>query len=222
MWGRANTRKPGRTLGGMSTVLFCLVLVASAACEHRWEPVRLPQGMPELHHAVAANDKAAVTRLAKVDANVRGLFGWTALHVAAIFDRPRMARELIAARAELSALDNVGMTPLHWASRRANPAVVAVLLEGGAEVMARNKFDMTPLHEASTEKVARLLLDGKAELMARDVDGFTPLHTAPNKKVAELLIDRGADINARAKDGRTPLEMPPLATPRVGASVTKP
>ena len=197
----------------VSTSLLLLIsLVATTGCGAGGE-LQLPEGAPFLHRAVAQGRIADIKMLAR-SPDVRGPYGWTALHVAALAGRPRAAEQLLKHGANRNAIDEAGMTPLHWAARRGHAEVVRLLLEAGAEVMSRNKFDMTPLHEATTVAVALQLLAKKAKIHARDIDGMTPLHTAATKKVADYLIDQGANTHLRAKDGRTPMDMPPLARAR--------
>lgn len=194
--------------------LLVPALLGLGACS-RLDNMQLPEGTSALHRAAAQNDVSSLRKHLTKDVDLRGAYGWTPLHFAAIYDAPSAAQLLIKRRAHLDALDNTSMTPLHWAARKGNSRVVRLLLNRGAEVMSRNIFDMTPLHEARTVEVAELLLAKGAEMEARNIDGMTPLHVATTRKVAQFLIQRGANLNAKAKDGRTPMDMPPVPKPRV-------
>ena len=207
-----STSRP-RLLGASLLFLSALVLTLSG-CRKFSGPV-YPAGTPALHRAAAEGDLAQVKSKLGKNVDVRGPYGWTPLHYAAIYNAPEVARFLMSRRARVNALDQRGMTPLHWASRKGHFVMVELLLKQKADVAARNRFDMTALHEARTQKIAQLLIDRGADIHARDIDGMTPLHIAATRMVAQHLIKKGANIRAMAKDGRTPMTMPPTVRPRV-------
>lgn len=89
-------------------------------------------GIPILYHAVAAG-QAGVARLLRArgaDVNA-GAGGNTALHAAAHFDRPELARWLIDAGADVNAKDYNGQTPLAISREKGRAAVAAVLEQAG-------------------------------------------------------------------------------------------
>lgn len=97
--------------------------------------------------------------------------GWTALHLAAFFGHPEVARELIARGADVNARSR-------------------------SERFAKSN---TPLHAAAANQqtaVAELLVDHGAEINARDGSGFTPLGLAANSH-NDLLVIRLLELGAR-------------------------
>ena len=91
----------------------------------------------------------------------------TALHEAARFGRPGVAKLLLRSGAEVDARDGEGRTPLHLAAAtkhvvagRDYPGVVSLLLESGADADAEDGAGKTPLmlaEEAGHTRVVELL-----------------------------------------------------------------
>jgi len=108
--------------------------------------------------------------------------GWTPLHLAAFFNFPEIAVDLLAAGAAVNARSTNGMrnTPLHAAVAGNAVAVTRTLLENGAEVNATQEGGWTPIHSAAQS--------GNAELV-------------------QLLIDAGANVRARAANNQTPADL---------------
>jgi ankyrin repeat protein len=108
--------------------------------------------------------------------------GFTALHFAAFFNRPAIARQLIRAGAEPSvpARNPMKVTPLHSAAAAHSSEIVQLLLEHGAPPNLRQQGGWTPLHEAAQI--------GDLEML-------------------NVLLKHGADPHLRSDDGRTPVEM---------------
>jgi ankyrin repeat protein len=139
-----------------------------------------------------------------------GAFCDTPLLLAARFGREDLARLLIAAGANVEALNEHDERPLHAAAAYGRPAVVTVLLARGADVNARGPAGSTPLHAAAfgvgvtsdvdaRTDVAKLLLAAGADVNARQPgSGFTPLRYAtaarnPTTAMVDLLLAHGAD-----------------------------
>jgi len=104
--------------------------------------------------------------------------GFTALHLAAFFDRPAVAELLVGRGAEVDAVaaNATQVTALHSAATSRSTAIVGLLLAHGA--------DPNAVQQA----------------------GFRSLHSAANNgdlPTIELLLAHGADRDARANDGRT-------------------
>ena len=124
--------------------------------------------------------------------------------------RPRRARALIAAGADVSGRNAVGETALHhvW-----DPLAAKVLIEAGADVNAKDQYGTTPLHRVRGTKsvghdIAEVLIRAGAAVNGRNASRSTPLHVAAlgcNFRVVELLLAEGAEIDAKNAFGQTPL-----------------
>ena len=118
--------------------------------------------------------------------------GFTALHFAAFFNRPEIARMLIRHGADVSAAakNPMKVTPLHSAAAAHSREIVRLLLENDAPADARQHGGWTALHEAAqigdTEMVRDLLQFG-ADPQARNDDGKTPADMAAGKGHEEIL-----------------------------------
>ena len=118
--------------------------------------------------------------------------GFTALHFAAFFNRPEIARMLIRHGADVSAAakNPMKVTPLHSAAAAHGREIVRLLLENDAPADARQHGGWTALHEAAqigdTEMVRDLLQFG-ADPQARNDDGKTPADMAAGKGYEEIL-----------------------------------
>jgi ankyrin repeat protein len=120
------------------------------------------------------------------------------LQVAAYLGSLKVAEALIAAGADVNAVDGSGGTALHHAVRGQKLPMVMFLLESGAKpdgIIARCK---TPLHYAAERgglDILNLLLDHNANVNAGDEFGWTPLYYAEangHASAARLLRQRGA------------------------------
>ncbi|XP_049797270.1 ankyrin-3-like isoform X2 [Schistocerca nitens] len=122
-------------------------------------------------------------------------------------------RTLLAAGADVEAMDENHQNALHWAAGLGHVEVVRLLLEEGADVNARDRWRNTPLHQAAWNDdatVVRLLAASFADCNARDDTGNTPLHDAARRGQADAataLLEAGADREVRNYDGDTPLDL---------------
>ncbi|MDQ6696106.1 MAG: ankyrin repeat domain-containing protein [Actinomycetota bacterium] len=108
--------------------------------------------------------------------------GFTPLHLAAFFGKPKIVELLLA--------------------RSANPDAHAT---NGSALRPLNSAAAAGHHS-----IAHLLLDHGAEVDPRQTGGFTPLHSAAHNGDAvmvHLLLERGADPGALADDGRTAADL---------------
>lgn len=113
-----------------------------------------------------------------------------------------MATLLIAAGADVSALDSDGESPLFLAleSDSEDLPCVRMLLAAGCEVNRHRQSDrVTPLHSAVARRsrfCVRLLLAAGSNVNARDRDGNTALHWAGRLEsldCAVALVEAGAN-----------------------------
>jgi ankyrin repeat protein len=133
--------------------------------------------------------------------------GDTALHVAAAGYRSGLARQLVAAGADVGARNRRGAQPLHYACDGApgsacwNPdaqaATVACLIEAGADPDAVDASGVTPMHRAVRTRCAaavKALLAGGADPRRTNRSGSTPM------KLALQTTGRGGSGSAASKE----------------------
>ncbi len=118
--------------------------------------------------------------------------GFTALHFAAFFNRPEIARELIRGGADVAAVakNPMKVAPLHSAAAAHNREIVQLLLENDAPADVRQEGGWTPLHEAAQigdVEMARDLLQHHADPQATSDDGKMPADMAAAKGHAEIV-----------------------------------
>jgi len=108
--------------------------------------------------------------------------GFTALHFAAFFNRPEIARNLIRHGADVAAVAKNAMkvAPLHSAAAAHGVEIVGILLENGAPPNVPQEGGWVALHEAAQ---------------------------IGDKEMVEALLRHGADPQIRNKDGKTPADM---------------
>lgn len=138
-------------------------------------------------------DEGLESPLAPVDD--RSPDGFTALHLAAFFGRPEVARLLLVR----------GADPSPWATGRLHVQPLHSAVAGG--------------HEA----VAEMLIQAGADVNTAQDGGYTPLMGAAQNGLAEtvaLLLERGADPKAYDQDIRTAAELAERAGhPDVAATI---
>ncbi|XP_049944780.1 serine/threonine-protein phosphatase 6 regulatory ankyrin repeat subunit B-like [Schistocerca serialis cubense] len=161
-----------------------------------------PQATPQPHDA-------AVSLLRNLSGEEKGKM----LVAAAEEGSVSKVRTLLAAGADVEAMDENQQNALHWAAGLGHVEVVRLLLEEGADVNARDRWRNTPLHQAAWNDdatVVRLLAASFADCNARDDTGNTPLHDAARRGQADAataLLEVGADREVRNYDGDTPLDL---------------
>jgi uncharacterized protein len=113
------------------------------------------------------------------------------------------ALALIAAGADVNAVDGDGSTPLHWAAHHGDLELTKALLAKGASVRAATRIGaMTPLFLAARNghaPVVSALLSAGASAVEANSNGTTVLMVAAASGSAEAvteLIARGAAVNA--------------------------
>jgi ankyrin repeat protein len=116
-----------------------------------------------------------------VDPNVKGENGWTAMHIAAINDYPKIIRHLLDNRGSLSEQDDNGWAPIHLAALSGKAASVSSFIRLGVDVNVKGRYDWTPLFNAASkgrESVVDLLLKKHANANTKDIYGKTSLDYA--------------------------------------------
>ncbi|WP_353270501.1 ankyrin repeat domain-containing protein [Wolbachia endosymbiont (group A) of Myopa testacea] len=138
---------------------------------------------------------------AKVDAkaNVEEFKGYTPLHCAGEGGHTKIAKILIANRANVNAkADHLektkGITPLHYAAVKGHTEVVKILIANGANVNAKidagEAKGITPLHCAAIKghtEIVRILIANGADPLLKNKDGKTPRNLAERDFIKKLL-----------------------------------
>ena len=143
----------------------------------------------DIFEGTAAGKTEAVLAILHKDhdaAKVWSPDGFTALHFAAFFNRPEIARELIRHGADAGAVarNPMKVTPLHSAAAAHSREIVELLLEHGAPPNLPQQGGWTPLHEAAQlgdEMMVKILLQHGANPRTKSDDGRTPVDMAKAK-----------------------------------------
>jgi len=138
---------------------------------------------------------------------VRDKSDFTPMMLAAIHQRPAIARLLIQRGAEVNAItDPFKFTALHLAVETSSPEVTRLLLENGAEVDALDSKKRPPLFGACEQGLLdqiQLLLRYGAKTNLLDIGGDTALKIAlwgNHFESAKCLLAAGADIDQKLPD----------------------
>lgn len=134
-----------------------------------------------------------------------------------------VVRLLLAANADVHAVDKKGDTALHRAVRKSgNTEIIDSILDKGGSLDAANKEGETTLHVAASksggDRLLSALLDRQANREAKDVAGRTPLHVAIEKRMEKnvtTLLERGADINAADSLGQSSAKLAQRSSPEI-------
>jgi ankyrin repeat protein len=148
--------------------------------------------------------------------HARTIWGHTALHIAAFYDRERILRQLLSAGADVNARDDAQRTPLFTAVYQNNVGIVRCLLEiKQLDVNVSAYEGMTPLIDAASEGrveiVQALLQHEQTDVNARMSEGWTALTKAMVRGHTEVVLQmvhsgKELDINTQSHD-RTPLTL---------------
>jgi ankyrin repeat protein len=146
---------------------------------------KLPDGLG-IFDAAAVGNVAAVRQLLSGDRasiDEGGSDGYTALHLAAYFDRLEVARLLLERGADRNAVaqNEMRATPLHSAVSARHRDMAGLLLAHGAAPNAVQHGGWTPLHAAARagdEAIVDMLLLRGADPTRKNDDGLTPIDLA--------------------------------------------
>ncbi|KAL7624231.1 hypothetical protein AAE478_005790 [Parahypoxylon ruwenzoriense] len=166
-------------------------------------------------HWAAMEGHLDVAEALRDDINLKDRFGWTPLHLAALYGHEKVVEFCIRqAGTEKDQQDYEQRTPLQLAIGHKKDQAARVLLEAGASVNVATKNGITPLHIAarrSNNEIVQMLIDKKAEVNCTDNSNYIPLHFAiiwqNSQEVIRTLIAAGADVNATTNGHNTPLHM---------------
>jgi ankyrin repeat protein len=131
--------------------------------------------------------------------------GSTPLEWAVFHGDIAQTKKLLAAGADVKAVNAYGASSLQLAADASNTELIRVLLKAGADPNSPNPDGETALHlvaRAGNVEAAKLLLKAGAEVDPHEsFGGQTPLMWAAARRhpeMVELLADKGADVNARS------------------------
>lgn len=170
-------------------------------------------GWPALHEAALEGDLAAVRELVENGADLRAKNAdsqWTALHIAALYDKERVLAYLVDSWKEQFG-EPPGLNDLLFtAVIHGNQYSAQYLLEQGANPNQVSHDFEPQLRVAAThghQETLVLLLKHGADVHAVTTGGLTALHGAAEKGAegVRVLLEYGADVNAQADNGYTPL-----------------
>lgn len=131
--------------------------------------------------------------------------GSTPLEWAVFKGDVEQAKKLLAAGANVKAMNAYGVSAMQLAADASNTELIRLLLKAGADPNSPNPDGETALHlvaRSGNVEAAKLLLGAGAEVDPREsFGGQTPLMWAVARRhpdVVELLASRGANVNARS------------------------
>ena len=168
-----------------------------------WVLAITKRDLPAIAHLLSQNER---------NVNLAAPDGKTALMLAAGTARADLVRALLAAGADVNAVNVRGGTALMYAATQGEPEIVAVLLSHGAMVNARAENGWTAVTLAAATgqaDIVRQLLAAGADANLADIYGWTPLMRAVDSDrtgvVRVLLKDKSVRVNARDDQGETAL-----------------
>jgi ankyrin repeat protein len=170
--------------------------------------------------SVSGEPNLAVMRAllaAGANVNARGLYGGTALILAARLCKPDAVRLLLDNGADPNLVDDEKVSPLVYSLQpfrndQENLEIMRLLLAKGADVNATPITKRTALFEAvfrGSVPMVKLLVEHRADPNTSDQTGTTPLMAAVQQisggtaEIIRLLANAGADFNARNNAGQT-------------------
>lgn len=147
-----------KTIKSMSMLAIALLMVISSSCsnnasgdtEQKEAKIKAPK--ISIHDATIAGNLEAVEQhiAAGSDLNAKDPFGGSSpLIIAAVFDKPEIAKVLIDAGAKLDMKNNEGSTAIHTAAFFCRTDILQMLLDAGADKNIKNNFGSTALESVS-------------------------------------------------------------------------
>ena len=130
--------------------------------------------------------------------------GYTALHIAALNDRPAVVEKLLAFRSQVNATDYEGKTPLMMAVDRGFSKVFQVLIKNHhIDINLKQPDGKTALHLAACHdqtQVSKMLQRRGGKLNDADIKGWIPLMYAAKMGHTNVLPTLINDNNIHSKD----------------------
>lgn len=177
--------------------------------------------MGRLHDAAASGDVEEVEQsileeddLNSIRRDSRGNGGkfYTALHISAMHDHPKVIAKLIKAGCDIHPVDVSGRTPLHKAAFFGRIMAAKKLIQLGADIHARDDNGLTPLHAAltpseyfggktvtQTKQTAGALISAGSHLHAEDDYGETPMDLIRKERLLSYFVKKGMFPDNEAK-----------------------
>jgi ankyrin repeat protein len=186
-----------------SDIVEALIAASADVCasdKHGWTPC---------HYAVALGNTELFDRLVAAGASVN-VGGESLVHIATISSiREASMQRLVAAGADLNAINGSGQTPCHVAAAFDKPAILRVLIDAGAvfDVLDNNgSTALTKAVERGSRECVALLLAAGANATRVDQRGQTLLHVLLSglrfdPMLVRALAAHGVDVNARDSSG---------------------
>ncbi len=178
----------------------------------RWSAANAADAL--LAHDAQSNGRRLVS--------ARNLAGKTALHEAARSGNVSFIRTLIAAGADINAVDETGKTSLTDAIQANRAEAIRSLLDRGASPVMQDMYGRNAFHEAvecASADTVKLIRSAGGNPMARDTWGKTPLSLALRKSPETVMAVLGTNANVVDSDGNTPLHA--AVAERAGPEVLK-
>lgn len=144
--------------------------------------------------------------------------GYTALHIACMYDRPEIVDILLNYGANVHATDYSGASPLHYSSSRGHQKTLLLLIFNGANINLSDNDGNTALHfvannghEACLKAILYFAEHNGVDLNInkKNNQGDTPLHNASRwgyEMIVKLLLNAGADPTIENKRKLTSLD----------------
>jgi ankyrin repeat protein len=131
------------------------------------------------HDACAAGEAGLARQMLEADPSLldrRSADGYPPLGLAIFFGHRQLAKDLIAAGADVNAAAGNAqrVAPLHAAAAVRDHELLRMLLERGADPNARQQLDYTPLHTAASRgdvEMAKMLIAAGADTTVKASDG---------------------------------------------------
>lgn len=130
----------------------------------------------------------------------------TALHYAALLDRPNVCSKLLRLGASVDTPDALHNFPIHYSALAASSATCSVLISAGAKLESQGYLKETPLHFAAAAgnlEAASFLIEAGANVNAWSASDVTPLMLASIygfPEMISLLAHNGASIDSSANN----------------------